>query len=168
MKSFGIGLAILVGSFASFMLTNALKKAADAITGISAFLQKLAEAGMVPEGITIPKDLGPEVVSAAMGIPKGIVDVAPYICLGIMAFGVLWFWLVEPMLYLLTPAKKEVKEEVAKAVVREAVVPPPAATVVGREPVTYSGRDLKQLVSEAIEQWVTDAIHEKTDRERGK
>ncbi len=160
MKSFGIGLALLVGGFASYFLTNALKKTTAVIEKIGEFLQTLAQAGFLPEGVTLPEEFGPETVSKIVGIPLSLINVAPYICLGIMAFGVAWFWLIEPLLYLATPPKPKGKEETA--------VTPSISVPRGVEEAVPSGKDLKQLISEAIEQWVRDAIREKIEREKGK
>ncbi|GEM_PF-3510661 len=135
MKSFSIGLALLVGGFASYFLTTALKKAADAIETIGKFLQFLAGAGILPESVTLPEEFKPEMVSAVIGIPQSLINIAPYICIGIMAFGVGWFWIIEPLLYLAAPPKKEVR--------REAAVTPSAAPVREVEPGVPTGKDLK-------------------------
>ena len=152
MKSFGIGLALLIGGFASYFLTSALKKAAANIETIGRFLQSLQAAGALPEGVTLPEEFGPELVSKAVGIPLGLIDVAPYICIGIMAFGVAWFWMIEPILHLATPPKGEAR--------REAVVTPLTIEVRGVEPGVLSKSD--------IEQWVVAAIREKMEREKRK
>lgn len=81
MKSFGIGLALLAGGFAAYVATILLNLS---ITFMKAF----------PEPPSQP------VPWWAQGIWSGILLRTPYICIGIMVFGVVWYWIVEPILYL--------------------------------------------------------------------
>lgn len=138
MKSFAIGLALLASGFAAYVLTSALKSIASALTALSAFLQ---------QGQALPEGWG----TLAVGIPQSVLNVAPYICLGIMVFGVAWFWLIEPLLYLAVPPKREAEREMP---------PVPSAP---REP-----RAEPMAPGSKVEQWVIEAIREKMEREKGK
>lgn len=139
MKSFAIGLALLVSGFAAYVLTSALKSVASALKALSAFLQ---------QGEALPEGWGTLTVG---GIPQGVLNVAPYICLGIVVFGVAWFWLIEPVLYLAAPPKKEAGREMP---------PVPSAAREPRAEPTAPGSK--------VEQWVIEAIREKMEREKGK
>lgn len=149
MKSFGIGLALLASGFAAYVLTSALKSVTLALTILSGFLKQLKEAGIIPEGATLPE--GWETLTVG-GIPQSVLNVAPYICLGIMVFGVAWFWLIEPIFYLAAPPKKEAEREMPPV--------PSAAREPRAEPMAPSSRDL--------EQWIAEAIREKMERGKGK
>lgn len=145
MKSFGIGLALLVAGFASYMLSAFLKSMASVFKNMADFLKQLEQAGAFPQGVTLPQNLG----NLSIGIPQDILNIIPYVSIGVMAFGVGWFWIIEPMLHLATPPKKA------------AVPVPPAATTIVREPEAPS------LRGKSLEQWVREAMQEKIDRERG-
>ena len=71
MKLFGIGLAILVAGAALYIETMYL----------SMFAKSFAETTQAPT------------------ILERLLFVSPYISIAIMAFGVLWYWIVEPILY---------------------------------------------------------------------
>jgi len=143
MKSFGIGLALLVAGFASYALSSFLKSMASVLKNMADFLKQLEEAGAFPQGVTLPQNLG----TLSIGIPQDILNILPYVSIGIMAFGVGWFWIIEPMLLLATPSKK--------------TTPPPAAPG-AREP------EMPPLRGKSMEQWMQEAIQEKMDRERGR
>lgn len=147
MKSFGIGLALLVAGFASYMFTAFLKSMASVFQNMTDFLKQLEQAGAFPQGVTLPQDFG----ALSIGIPQNLLNILPYISIGIMAFGVGWFWIIEPMLYLATPAKKKVTPQ----------TPPPAAP-------SAKGPEMPPLRGKNLEQWVQEAIQEKMDRERGR
>lgn len=74
MKSFGIGLAILVAGTALYIECYLLSKVGELAQALTETMQDLT-------------------------IGERLLLVSPYICLGIMAFGVVWFWIVEPILY---------------------------------------------------------------------
>jgi len=145
MKSFGIGLALLVAGFASYMLSAFLKNMVAVFENMADFLKQLEEAGAFPQGVTLPQDLG----ALSIGIPQYLLNILPYVSIGIMAFGAGWFWIIEPMLYLVTPSKKATPQT------------PPAAPR-AREP------ELPPLRGKNLEQWVQEAIQEKMDREKGR
>jgi len=75
MKLFGIGFAILVGGAALY-----------------------AEAMVLKEFSNFAEDLSKSFGKSPLITPT-IIEVFPYICLAIMAFGVVWYWIVEPILY---------------------------------------------------------------------
>lgn len=77
MKSFGIGLAILLAGAAIWVEAYALRL----------FTEFAESFGQTPTPIAAP------------GIWERLIPTYPYICLGVMAFGVLWYWIVEPTLY---------------------------------------------------------------------
>jgi len=146
MKSFGIGLALLVAGFATYMTSAFIKSMATLTTNLTDFLQQLEQAGAFPEGVTLPADLG----TLSLGIPQDILNVVPYVAIGVMAFGVGWFWIIEPILHLAAPPPK-----------KTATTPPPATARVSEpQPSTMRGKSL--------EQWVQEAIQEKIDREKGR
>lgn len=69
MKLFGIGLALLVAGAALFIET------------------------------TIIKDFYEAFAPSELAISERLLLVTPYISIAIMALGVLWYWIVEPILY---------------------------------------------------------------------
>lgn len=144
MKSFALGLALLISGFTLYMVSTAIKNIGIFFQNVNYILQKLAEAGVIPANITVPAGLG----TLSVGIPQGILNIVPYLALGVMAFGIGWFWLIEPVLYLSTPPK------------RQAEAPPISARRVETGPSAPRGKDL--------EQWIAEAIREKMERERGR
>lgn len=144
MKSFALGLALLVAGFTSYVVSTATKNITIVFKNIGDFLQQLAEAGVFPQNVTLPEGLG----MLSIGIPQNILNIVPYVSLGVMAFGVGWFWIIEPMLYLAMPPKKQ------------ASAPPVTSRAREAEGVTLRGKSL--------EQWVQEAIQEKIERERGR
>jgi hypothetical protein len=146
MRSFGIGLALLVAGFASYVLSAFLKSMTTVFENMTGFLEQLEGAGAFPAGVTLPENLG----TLSIGIPQDLLNILPYLSIGIMAFGVGWFWIIEPMLYLATPPKKRATPQT-----------PPAAPR-PREPEAPS------LRGKNLEQWVQEAIQEKMDREKGR
>lgn len=81
MKSFGIGLGILLAGAALGAELYALKL----FTELAGSFGKAF--GQTPTPIAEPS------------IWERLIPVYPYICIGIMAFAVVWYWIVEPILY---------------------------------------------------------------------
>jgi hypothetical protein len=178
MKSFAIGLALLISGFALYSISSAVNSLSSFASGSVLIFQKMAEAGTLPAGVALPTGLA----SASLGIPKDIMDMVPYLAIAVMAFGVLWFWVIEPLLLLSAPPKRREASPVSQPQYaqpqhpqyaqaqhappppmqrptqmppRAAPPPPPPLPVAPPPP---QGRNM--------EQWIQEAIREKAEREQ--
>jgi len=80
MKSFGIGLAMLVAGATLLIEASVLR-------------------GLIELGWSFTITFGGGVLQIN-SINETLVSVAPYVCIGIMAFGVVWYWILEPVLHI--------------------------------------------------------------------
>lgn len=124
MKSFGMGLALLIAGAVLAIVTS-----------------------MMPE--VLPETYAPWWLDGAWG---DILGAGPYIGIGVMVLGVVWYWIMEPVLYLTSPP------------------PQKAPTTL---PISAGGESEEEaapavLMEKGLGEWVSEAVDEKLAREKGK
>ena len=84
--SFGIGLALLISGFTFYELANLITTPAEGAGGVLA--AEMAKA-----------------IAQFTNIPDTVLPYTPYIGMAVMAVGVVWFWIVGPLIHLTRPKR---------------------------------------------------------------
>jgi hypothetical protein len=103
MKSFGIGLALVVLGGMLYIFSSILTETASAITRLADALRPLTAGGAPLSGAVIPDFSGLKVLSSLTGVPDFILGNLSYIAIAIVALGVVWYWVMVPILHFTRP-----------------------------------------------------------------
>jgi hypothetical protein len=109
MKSFGIGLALVVVGGMLYVFGSIITEAAAAITRLADTLRPFTSGGAPLSGAVIPDFGGLKVLSSLTSVPDFILNNLSYIAIVIIALGVVWYWVMVPILYFTRPKEQNWK-----------------------------------------------------------
>jgi len=109
MKSFGIGLALVVLGGMLYVFGSILTEAALAITRLADALRPFTAGGGPLSGAVVPDFSGLKVLSSLTGVPDFILGNLSYFAIVIIALGVVWYWVMVPILYYTRPKEQNWK-----------------------------------------------------------
>jgi hypothetical protein len=102
-KSFGIGLALVVSGGMIYVFSSIITEVTAAITRLADALRPLTASGAPLSGVVIPDFSNLKVLSSLTGVPDFIFGNLSYFAIAVIALGVVWYWIMVPILYFTRP-----------------------------------------------------------------
>lgn len=109
MKSFGIGLALVMVGGLIYIFDRFVSVASAAITQMADALRPLTASGAALSGIVIPDFSSLKEFSNLTGVPDFILGNLSYLAIAVIALGVVWYWIMVPILYFTRPKEQSWK-----------------------------------------------------------